>query len=178
MLPGSPPPAEGAAVIYGREYRSWRIEHGVAEGNTEMPSGAPPAEREVPAGGPGGPAPPRSRSAALPVLEKVARPLEGCEAGSVCVAWALTVPLPDAGEAIPLEYNMDGLNAISFSKGCYVGQELVARTHFRGIVRKRLMPLVLMPHAGAAARACVLCCPPLPRHGSNVGLISRKIRGQ
>lgn len=44
---------------------------------------------------------------------------------------------------------MDGLNAISFTKGCYVGQELVARTHFRGMVRKRLMPLVLMPHAGA-----------------------------
>ncbi|KAK8944679.1 hypothetical protein KSP39_PZI007849 [Platanthera zijinensis] len=30
------------------------------------------------------------------------------------------------GEAIPLEYNLHGLNAISFDKGCYVGQELVA----------------------------------------------------
>ena len=48
---------------------------------------------------------------------------------------------------------MDGLNAISFTKGCYVGQELVARTHFRGMVRKRLMPLVLVPHAGAPAQA-------------------------
>lgn len=45
------------------------------------------------------------------------------------------------GEAIPLEYNLAGLNAISFDKGCYVGQELVARTHHRGVIRKRLMPL-------------------------------------
>ena len=45
------------------------------------------------------------------------------------------------GHAIPLEYNLDGLNAISFTKGCYVGQELIARSHFRGVVRKRLMPV-------------------------------------
>ncbi|KAL8166167.1 hypothetical protein V2J09_007666 [Rumex salicifolius] len=45
------------------------------------------------------------------------------------------------GEAIPLEYNLAGLNAISFDKGCYVGQELVARTHHRGVIRKRLLPL-------------------------------------
>ncbi|KAH6804134.1 Glycine cleavage T-protein family [Perilla frutescens var. frutescens] len=30
------------------------------------------------------------------------------------------------GKAIPLEYNLAGLNAISFDKGCYVGQELIA----------------------------------------------------
>lgn len=46
-----------------------------------------------------------------------------------------------AGEAIPLEYNLAGLNAISFEKGCYIGQELVARTHHRGVIRKRLMPV-------------------------------------
>ncbi|KAF4367814.1 hypothetical protein CsatB_003860 [Cannabis sativa] len=45
------------------------------------------------------------------------------------------------GEAIPLEYNLVGLNAISFDKGCYVGQEFVARTHHRGVIRKRLLPL-------------------------------------
>ncbi|XP_042515798.1 putative transferase At4g12130, mitochondrial [Macadamia integrifolia] len=45
------------------------------------------------------------------------------------------------GEAIPLEYNFAGLNAISFDKGCYVGQELIARTHHRGVIRKRLLPL-------------------------------------
>ncbi|KAF8048157.1 hypothetical protein N665_2637s0003 [Sinapis alba] len=45
------------------------------------------------------------------------------------------------GEAIPLEYNFVRLNAISFDKGCYVGQELIARTHHRGVIRKRLIPL-------------------------------------
>ncbi|XP_057421498.1 putative transferase At4g12130, mitochondrial [Lotus japonicus] len=45
------------------------------------------------------------------------------------------------GEAVPLEYNLVGLNAISFDKGCYVGQEFVARTHHRGVIRKRIVPL-------------------------------------
>ena len=45
-----------------------------------------------------------------------------------------------AGQAVPLEYNMDGLHAINFAKGCYVGQELIARAHYQGAVRKRLMP--------------------------------------
>nr|XP_043606362.1 putative transferase At4g12130, mitochondrial [Erigeron canadensis] len=53
------------------------------------------------------------------------------------------------GEAIPLEYNLAGLNAISFDKGCYVGQELVARSHHRGVIRKRLFPLKFLSESGA-----------------------------
>jgi len=52
------------------------------------------------------------------------------------------------GEAIPLEYNLVGLNAISFDKGCYVGQEFVARTHHRGVIRKRLLPLRFLNDRG------------------------------
>ncbi|KAL5226077.1 hypothetical protein ABZP36_012716 [Zizania latifolia] len=52
------------------------------------------------------------------------------------------------GEAIPLEYNFAGLNAISFEKGCYIGQELIARTHHRGVIRKRLMPLTFVYENG------------------------------
>ncbi|PON92909.1 YgfZ/GcvT conserved site [Trema orientale] len=52
------------------------------------------------------------------------------------------------GEAIPLEYNLVGLNAISFDKGCYVGQELVARTYHRGVIRKRLLPLRFVNNRG------------------------------
>lgn len=47
------------------------------------------------------------------------------------------------GEAIALEYNIDWLHGISFHKGCYIGQELMARAHFQGQVRKRLMPVQL-----------------------------------
>ena len=50
---------------------------------------------------------------------------------------------------MPLEYNLDALGAISFTKGCYVGQELIARTHFRGVVRKRLTPVMLEGSPGA-----------------------------
>jgi folate-binding Fe-S cluster repair protein YgfZ len=29
---------------------------------------------------------------------------------------------------------------VSFQKGCYIGQELTARTHHTGVIRKRIMP--------------------------------------
>lgn len=43
--------------------------------------------------------------------------------------------------AIPLECGLDELAAISWNKGCYTGQELTARTRYRGLVRKRLFPV-------------------------------------
>lgn len=64
------------------------------------------------------------------------------------------VEIPHA-EALPLEYNLAGLNAVSFKKGCYLGQELTARSHFRGVVRKRLMPVALCPGPDAAAAVAV-----------------------
>ncbi len=42
--------------------------------------------------------------------------------------------LPEADELegqIPLECNLDLLNYISFTKGCYIGQELTARTKYK-----------------------------------------------
>lgn len=41
-------------------------------------------------------------------------------------------------KTIPLEANFDRLNAIDWHKGCYIGQELTARTYHQGLVRKRL----------------------------------------
>lgn len=43
---------------------------------------------------------------------------------------------------IPQEANLDTLGAISFEKGCYTGQETVARIHFRGHVNRRLRGLL------------------------------------
>lgn len=34
--------------------------------------------------------------------------------------------------------NLDLLDGISFSKGCYTGQEIIARTHYRGAVKRRM----------------------------------------
>lgn len=62
-----------------------------------------------------------------------------------------------SGEAIPLEYNLAGLNAISFDKGCYVGQELIARSHHRGVIRKRLLPLKFVDGSGKG-KVTVLPC--------------------
>jgi folate-binding protein YgfZ len=44
----------------------------------------------------------------------------------------------------PLEDNADLLNGVSFTKGCYLGQELTARVHHTGVIRKRLMPIQVM----------------------------------
>ncbi|MFY9288841.1 MAG: folate-binding protein [Alphaproteobacteria bacterium] len=42
-----------------------------------------------------------------------------------------------------LECNLDHLNAISWTKGCYMGQELTARMHYRGLLKKRLFPVTI-----------------------------------
>lgn len=38
---------------------------------------------------------------------------------------------------VPQMVNLDLLNAINFKKGCYTGQEIVARTHYLGTVKRR-----------------------------------------
>lgn len=44
-------------------------------------------------------------------------------------------------KATLLECNVDRLNGVSWDKGCYMGQELTARMHYRGLVKKRLLPV-------------------------------------
>jgi folate-binding protein YgfZ len=44
---------------------------------------------------------------------------------------------------LPFLVNLDLMDGISFTKGCYVGQELTARSYHTGIVRKRCFPFVV-----------------------------------
>ncbi|KAI9719897.1 MAG: ccr4 associated factor [Chrysothrix sp. TS-e1954] len=47
--------------------------------------------------------------------------------------------------SLPQEGNLDFTGGIDFRKGCYVGQELTIRTHHTGVVRKRVLPVMLQP---------------------------------
>jgi folate-binding protein YgfZ len=62
-------------------------------------------------------------------------------------AHRLALGLPDGSrdmvleKAILLESGFDELNGVDWKKGCYMGQELTARTKYRGLVKKRLVPV-------------------------------------
>jgi tRNA-modifying protein YgfZ len=45
------------------------------------------------------------------------------------------------GDAFPHEADLDQLHGVSFTKGCYVGQEVVSRMQNRATVRKRVVPI-------------------------------------
>ena len=47
--------------------------------------------------------------------------------------------VPD--KSILLEAGFDELNGVDWEKGCYIGQELTARTKYRALIRKRLFPV-------------------------------------
>ena len=71
----------------------------------------------------------------------------------------LQAGIPDITEAttdlfIPQMLNLDALDFISFKKGCYTGQEVVARAHYLGTVKRRMHRLLLpqgyLPQPGEA----------------------------
>lgn len=41
-------------------------------------------------------------------------------------------------ESFPLQFNMNEMNSIDYFKGCYVGQEVTARSHHRGQIKKQI----------------------------------------
>ncbi|MGA8170207.1 MAG: folate-binding protein [Methylocystis sp.] len=53
------------------------------------------------------------------------------------------------GDAFPHEANMDLLAGVDFTKGCYVGQEVVSRTKHRNLARKRVTPYQVAGEAPA-----------------------------
>jgi len=55
------------------------------------------------------------------------------------IAAGLPQVYPQTHEAFVAQMlNLDVLGGISFEKGCYTGQEIIARTHFRGAVKRRM----------------------------------------
>jgi folate-binding protein YgfZ len=66
---------------------------------------------------------------------------------------------------LPQEVRFDDIDALSYSKGCYVGQETVARIHFRGHPNRELRGLVL---PGDAAPGAAVLGP----EGRDVGVVS------
>lgn len=42
------------------------------------------------------------------------------------------------GDFIPQMVNLDAFDGINFKKGCYTGQEIIARLHYRGTVKRRM----------------------------------------
>jgi tRNA-modifying protein YgfZ len=71
----------------------------------------------------------------------------------------LGLGLPDGSrdleseKTILLEAGFDELNGVSWSKGCYMGQELTARTRYRGLIKRRLVPVAIegtLPAPGTA----------------------------
>jgi folate-binding protein YgfZ len=89
--------------------------------------------------------------------------------------YRLAAGLPDGSKdmetdrSVLLEAGFDELSGVSWSKGCYMGQELTARTKYRGLVKRRLVPVTIdgpVPSPGT----------PVLRNGTEVGTM-RSARG-
>src|SRR5688572_9824208 len=76
-------------------------------------------------------------------------PMGGLQAGSGYDRARIRLGLADSqadlgsGEFYPQEANLDLLGAVSFDKGCYIGQEVVSRMQHRGSARSRILPVRL-----------------------------------
>ena len=83
-------------------------------------------------------------------------------------AHRLALGLPDgsrdmeAEKSVLLEAGFDELHGVSWSKGCYMGQELTARTKYRGLIKRRLVPVAIEGAAPAPGA-------PITRAGVEVG---------
>lgn len=64
-----------------------------------------------------------------------------------------------------IEFNFDELNAIDYQKGCYVGQEMTARTHYLGQVRKKIFHIKIASKSAPEKNSEITC------HAKPAGLI-------
>ncbi len=77
------------------------------------------------------------------------------------LAWVTT---ETSEEFIPQMFDYDKIGAINFEKGCYLGQEIVARMQYRGAVKRRL-------HSGSTTSRQATGSPLLDAQGRNTGMI-------
>jgi hypothetical protein len=62
----------------------------------------------------------------------------------------MSLPWVDAGTTdsfLPQELDLERWNGLSFSKGCFPGQEIIARLHYRGAVKRGLFRMRAPPEA-------------------------------
>jgi folate-binding protein YgfZ len=85
-------------------------------------------------------------------------------------AHRLALGLPDGSrdleleKTVLLEAGFDELNGISWTKGCYMGQELTARTRYRGLLKRRLVPVRIAGPVPAPGT-------PVTQEGREVGIM-------
>ena len=82
-----------------------------------------------------------------PVTEKP--PLDECTVAAPLLWQRLAIAAgepqvyaPTSEEFVAQMLNLDALGAVDFDKGCYTGQEVIARAHFRGRVKRRMQRFV------------------------------------
>ncbi|MSP29211.1 MAG: folate-binding protein [Acetobacteraceae bacterium] len=111
---------------------------------------------------------PRLPEAGWRVLAAV--PLPGNASAEDWDRHRLFLGLPDGSrdletdKTLLLEAGFDELAGVSWTKGCYMGQELTARTKYRGLIKRRLVPVLVegdLPAPGT----------PVTRAGVEVGIL-------
>ena len=103
-------------------------------------------------------------------------PLDETATEAAYQAHRIGLGLPDGSrdmeseKSVLLEAGFDELQGVSWTKGCYMGQELTARTKHRGLVKRRLVPVQIdgpMPAPGT----------PVLRDGIDVGTLRTGVDG-
>ena len=67
-----------------------------------------------------------------------------------------------------LEANLDLFSAVNFQKGCYIGQEVTARTKYRGLVKKKIVPI--------SSKALLKKEDPIFQEGKKIGVCNSTVK--
>lgn len=76
-----------------------------------------------------------------------------------------------AGEFLPQALNLEALEGLSYHKGCYPGQEVIARLHFRG-ENKRALSTLTSAETGAVPEPGTRLRDPSDPHGTARGVVT------